>query len=317
MTSYSTREAAMRAVIEAAEKDEKIVVVSADSVLAARATPFLKKYPDRLIEVGIAEQDAVDMAAGLAAAGMKPIVITYAGFLTMRACEMIRTFIAYPGLNVKFMGLNGGMLGGEREGVTHQFYEDLGILRSMPGVKLITPADGHQAYWAAKAMLTEEGPVYLRRASGRDPEVFDDETPFTFGKIRRVLSYGSDAAVFASGYIMNRAIEAVKRLAEENIMTTLIDVSTLKPLDEAGVAEELRIAGAAVTVEDHNIYGALGSAICEVACKYYPCRVERVGLKDVYPRSGHANALLDRFGLSVGDIIEAVRRVTNKNATIL
>ena len=308
MTTYSTREAAMRALMEAAEADERIVVVSPDSVLAARAVPFRERFPERLIEVGIAEQDAVDVAAGLATTGMKPVVITYAGFLTMRACEMIRTFVAYPGLNVKFIGLNGGMLGGEREGVTHQFYEDLGILRSMPGVKLLTPADGHQVYHATKTMLAEDGPVYLRLASGREPEVFDDDTPFEFGKVRQVLAYGDDVAVFASGYIMDRAIAAVEALKAEGILATLIDVSTLKPLDEQGVAETLRRCNAAVTVEDHNIYGALGSAICETACKYHPCRVERVGLNDVYPRSGHADKLLSAYGLDVRDIVAAAKR---------
>ncbi|MGX8688350.1 MAG: transketolase family protein, partial [bacterium] len=181
MALKSTREAAMLAIQELARKDDKIVIVSPDSVAAARATKFREEFPDRVIEVGIAEQDAVDIAAGLATTGMKPVVVTYAGFLTMRACEMIRTFIAYPGLNVKLIGLNGGMLGGEREGVTHQFYEDVGILRSMPGVSIITPADGQQAYLAAKAMMELEGPCYLRLGSGREPEVFSDGTPFTFG----------------------------------------------------------------------------------------------------------------------------------------
>lgn len=308
MKTYSTREAAMRALIEAAERDEKLVIVSPDSMLAARAVPFQQRFPDRLIEVGIAEQSAVDVAAGLATTGMKPVVITYAGFLTMRACEMIRTFVAYPGLNVKFIGLNGGMLGGEREGVTHQFYEDLGILRSMPGVKIVTPADGHQAYRATLAMLEVDGPVYLRLASGREPEVFDDDTPFEFGRIREVVSYGSDAAIFASGYIMNRAIEAAQKLHEEGIEATLIDVSTLKPLDEEGITDVLCRVKAAVTVEDHNIYGALGSAVCELACKRHPLRVERVGLNDVYPRSGHADKLLSAYGLDASDIVAAVKR---------
>jgi len=186
MTVKSTREAAIRALIEMAEQDERIVIVSPDSLLASRAVPFLERFPHRFIEVGIAEQNAVLVAAGLATTGMKPVVISYAGFLTMRAFEQIRTFVAYPGLDVKFIGLNGGMLGGEREGVTHQFYEDVGILRSMPGVSVITPADAGQAYKAAKAMLLRTGPCYLRLGSGREPEVFPDDTPFEFGKIRIV-----------------------------------------------------------------------------------------------------------------------------------
>ncbi|NLD59981.1 MAG: transketolase [Clostridiales bacterium] len=308
MSILSTREAAMRALIEAAREDETLVVVSPDSMLAARAVPFQREFPDRLIEVGIAEQNAVDVAAGLAAAGMKPVVISYAGFLTMRACEMIRTFVAYPGLNVKFIGLNGGMLGGEREGVTHQFYEDVGILRSMPGVEILTPADAHQAYRAAKAMLDRRGPVYLRLGSGREPEVFDEHTPFEFGKIREVLAYGDDVALFASGFIMNRAIEAAKRLNGRGVGANLYDVSTIKPLDMEAVGAALRRVRAAVTVEDHNIYGGLGSAICEAACQIKPLRVERVGLRDLYPRSGAADELLDAYGLSIEDIADAAER---------
>ncbi len=308
MSTLSTREATVRAIMEAAEKDRRIVLVSPDSMLAARSTPFAQKYPDRFVEVGIAEQDAVDVAAGLATTGMIPVVITYAGFLTMRACEMIRTFIAYPGLNVKLVGLNGGMLGGEREGVTHQFYEDLGILRSMPGVSILTPADAHQAYKAAQSMLAIDGPVYLRLASGREPEVFDEGTPFAFGKARTVIDNGNDLAIFASGFIMNRAIEATHQLKRQGVDATLIDISTLKPLDHDAVTNALRKCGRAITIEDHNIYGALGSAICEVACEARPCRVIRVGLPDVYPRSGHADQLLSAYGLGIPDILSAARR---------
>lgn len=307
MALKSTREAAMLAIQELAREDEKIVIVSPDAVAAARATKFRDEFPDRVLEVGIAEQDAVDIAAGLATTGMKPVVVTYAGFLTMRACEMIRTFVAYPGLNVKFIGLNGGMLGGEREGVTHQFYEDVGILRSMPGVKILTPADGQQAYLAAKAMMETDGPCYLRLGSGREPEVFPDGTPFTFGKVREVCSYGSDVAVFASGFVMDRAIAAVKKLDEAGVHATLIDVSTIKPADSEGIAAALRKCGCAVTVEDHNIYGGLGDTVSEVACRLFPCRVLRVGLRDVYPRSGKAAELLDAYGLSVDDIVAAAK----------
>ncbi|MDO5459416.1 MAG: transketolase C-terminal domain-containing protein [Eubacteriales bacterium] len=308
MALKSTREAAMLAIQELARKDDKIVIVSPDSVAAARATKFREEFPDRVIEVGIAEQDAVDIAAGLATTGMKPVVVTYAGVLTMRACEMIRTFIAYPGLNVKLIGLNGGMLGGEREGVTHQFYEDVGILRSMPGVSIITPADGQQAYLAAKAMMELEGPCYLRLGSGREPEVFSDGTPFTFGKVREVKSYGNDVAIFACGFIMDRAIAALEELHASGINGTLVDVSTIKPADSEGAAAGLTRCGCAVTVEDHNIYGGLGDAVSEVACRLAPCRVLRVGLHDKYPRSGKAAELLDAYGLSVKDIAAAAQQ---------
>lgn len=307
MKIKSTREAAVRALVELAEKDDKIVLVSADSVLAGRMVPFMEKFPDRLIEVGIAEQAAVDVAAGLATTGMKPVVISYAGFLTMRACEMIRTFIAYPGLSVKLIGLNAGMLGGEREGVTHQFYEDVGILRSIPGIKIIAPADAGQAYSAVLAMMELDGSVYLRLGSGREPEVFPDGTPFEFGKLRIVRDYGSDVAVFASGFIMNRAIEAVEQLNKEGICAILADVSTIKPIDSDGVVSIIKRTNCAVAVEDHNYYGGLSSAVCEVACQFHPCRVVRLGLRDVYSRSGHAEKLLDEYGLSVRDIVNAAK----------
>lgn len=306
----STREAAMKAILEMAEQDSRIVVISPDSMLAARAVPFKERFPERFVEVGIAEQDAVDIAAGLATTGMIPFVITYAGFLTMRACEMIRTFIAYPGLNVKLIGLNGGMLGGEREGVTHQFYEDVGILRSMPGVKILTPADGAQAYWATKEMVRQEGPAYLRLASGREPVVYEEDVPFEFSRIREVRHYGTDAVIFASGYIMDRAMEAAEKLHEQGIGTVLADVSTIKPIDREGVARLLKETGRAVTVEDHNIYGGLGSAVCEVACELCPTRVIRLGLKDQYARSGKAKELLDAYGLAVEDIVNAVKELT-------
>ena len=302
----------MLALQELAREDDKIVIVSPDAVAAARATKFREEFPDRVIEVGIAEQDAVDIAAGLATTGMKPVVVSYAGFLTMRACEMIRTFVAYPGLNVKFIGLNGGMLGGEREGVTHQFYEDVGILRSMPGVKILTPADGQQAYLAAKAMMETDGPCYLRLGSGREPAVFPDGTPFTFGKVREVKRCGDDVAVFASGFIMDRALAALEQLCAEGIRGTLVDVSTIKPIDSEGIAAVLSRCGCAVTVEDHNIYGGLGDAVSEVACRLNPCRVLRVGLQDKYPRSGKANELLDAYGLSVADIVAAAKQAAAK-----
>jgi len=303
----STREASVQAICETAKKDSRIVLISPDALLAARATPFKEQFPDRFIEVGIAEQNSVDVAAGLATTGMHPVVISYAGFLTMRACEMIRTFVAYPGLAVTMIGLNGGMLGGEREGVTHQFYEDVGILRSMPGVAVITPADAGQVYKAVLHALSMNSPVYVRLASGREPEVFPDETPFVFGKIREVKSYGDDAAIFASGYIMDRAIEATEKLREQSVNVTLIDVSTVKPIDTEGITAVLQRTRRAVTVEDHNIYGGLGSAVCEVSCAHAPAKVVRVGLQDRYPSSGTPDDLLDHYGLSVNDIIDGVK----------
>ncbi len=312
MNEKSTREAAIAALIELAEADTRVVLVSADSVMAARALPFIRRFPDRLYELGIAEQDAVAFAAGLASTGLIPYVITYAGFLTMRACEQLRTFVAYPGLKVRLIGLNGGVLGGEREGVTHQFFEDLGIVRTIAGITVVAPADANQTYRLMKEIADVDGPVYLRLGSGHEPEVYPPETAARLGMINVVRDYGRDVALFSSGFVLNRAIEAAEALERAGIHAVLADVHTLKPLDEASVTAMLLETGAAVTVEDHNVIGGLGSAICELACQEAPAKVTRIGLKDLYPRSGNAGALLDHYGISAAAIVQAAQTLVEE-----
>ncbi|MCI8513642.1 MAG: transketolase [Lachnospiraceae bacterium] len=314
MANYKgSREAAACAMRERAAKDKRILFISPDSLKAMRATDFAAEYPDRCVEVGIAEQQAVAAACGLASTGLIPVVGTYGGFLSMRACEQVRTFIAYPRLNVKLIGINGGIYGGEREGVTHQAFEDLGILRSIPGITLLTPADENQVYQAAKAMFDIDGPVYLRCASGKERIAYEDpDTPFLFGKNRVVKDYGTDAVIFCSGFLMPRAMEAAERLKAEGVLVTLADVSTLKPLDREGTAEQLKRCGAAVTVEDHNIIGGLRSAVAELAACETPAYVIPVGLKDIFPSSGAAEEAADFYGMSVKDIMEAAREAKRR-----
>lgn len=310
MNAYSgSREAFAQALIDISEKDSRTLFVSADSLKAMRAAEFARRFPDRYIEVGIAEQNAVNVAAGLASCGLVPFVGTYAGFITMRACEQLRTFVAYPGLNVKLIGINGGMLGGEREGVTHQFFEDLGIVRSIPGITVLTPADPYQVYGAVVKSMEIEGPVYIRCASGREPVVYGPDLPFTFARNRIVREYGRDLAVFSSGFILNKAVEAVDSLNGKGIRATLVDVSTLKPADEEGTVKILSECKAAVTVEDHNVIGGLGSAIAEAAARHCPVPVENVGLQDIFPESGEANALLEKYGISADSIMQAAVKV--------
>lgn len=309
MSNYKgTREAFARALIEMSENDSRLIFVSPDSLKAMRAVEFAERYPDRYVEVGIAEQNALDVAAGMASSGLIPFVATYGGFITMRACEQMRTFIAYPNLNVKMIGINGGLLGGEREGVTHQSIEDLGILRTIPGITVLTPCDESQVYGAVKACVNIEGPVYIRCGSGREPVVYDRNIPFVFGKIRILKEYGNDVVIFSSGFIMDRSLEATEQLKNQGIMVTLIDVSTLKPIDVDGVTEVLKKCGAAVTVEDHNIIGGLGSAVAETSVENYPVPVIRVGLKDVFPQSGVPIELLDYYEIGVKDIIAAAKK---------
>lgn len=304
----STRSAFVEELMELAAEDSRIALVCADSLKAARATPFAERYPDRLFDVGICEQHAMGFAAGLAACGVKPFFNTYAGFITMRACEQLRTFVAYPRLNVKVVGLNGGIYGGEREGVTHQFFEDLGIVRSIPGIEIVVPADAGQTRKATKALAAREGPAYLRIGSGREPVIFDDAMPFEFGKARIIQEYGTDAVLFTNGPILYRVLQAAKDLEAAGVKVMVVEVHTLKPLDVETITTVLQCAKLAVTIEDHNIIGALGSAVAEVIAEHAPAHLVRIGLQDIFPISGAAEEVLDYFGMGVHDMVEIVKK---------
>jgi transketolase len=278
----NTRIAFTQSLMEIAEYDPKTVLVCADSVLVVKGNPYIDKYPDRFFDFGIAEQNAVNCAAGMATCGLIPFVATYAGFITMRACEQVRTFVAYPGLNVKFVGANGGISAGEREGVTHQFFEDIGIMRTIPGITVVVPADPSQVSQATKAIHKVYGPAYLRIGSGRDP-IVDIDIPFELGKVRVLKENGYDVALFTNGFVINRTLKAADVLKQEGI-----------------------------NVEDHNIIGGLGSAIVELSAEELPTPIIRIGLKDTYPRSGKPDQLLDYYEIGVADIIKAAKKVMQK-----
>lgn len=306
------RAACIAALAGLMESDPAIAVVFADTTkICSAPDTFLGKFRDRIFDVGIAEQNAVGVAAGLAACGLKVFVASYAGFLTMRACEQVRTCVAYPGLDVKFVGANGGLMGGEREGVTHQFIEDLAIVRAIPGVTVVIPADAHQAGLATQALAGIRGPAYLRVGSGRDPVVYDPPVAFELGKIRTVRDGGADVALFANGFLIRRCLEAADRLHALGIGARVIEVHTLRPLDAPGILAVLDATRAAVAVEDHSIIGGLGSALAEVIAEHGAGRLVRVGVRDVFPESGEALALLDRYGMSTSDIVAAAQRALN------
>jgi transketolase len=311
----NTRLAFIDTLTELARQDPKTVLVCADSVLVVRGREFARTFPERFIDVGIAEQNAVACAAGMAACGLIPYVATYAGFITMRACEQVRSFVAYPGLNVKLVGANGGISAGEREGVTHQFFEDLGILRTIPGVTIVVPADEKQVPQAVRAIHKIQGPAYLRIGSGRDPNADCENIPFELGKLRLLAEYGSDLTLFTNGFVVNRALRAAEQLVQQGIRPVVADVHTLKPLDTEGIVRLLHQTGAAVTIEDHNIIGGLGSAVAEVSAEHSPVPLKRIGLPDCYPRSGTPDALLDEYRIGVNDIIEAARTVIKRKKT--
>lgn len=305
----NTRLAFMQGMEALAEKDDRIMLVCADSLLALRATNFVEKFPDRYVEVGIAEQNAAATAAGLAIEGLIPFFGTYAGFITMRACEQLRTFIAYPNLNVKLAGVNGGIAAGEREGVTHQFFEDIGILRTIANFTILVPADAGQTRKATIAAASIPGPVYIRLGSGRDPVVFENDPPFIPGKINVLLENGNDIALFGNGILLPRLFKATEILETKGIGVTLVEVHTVKPLDVNGVTSILEKCGAAVTAEDHNIIGGLGSAVMEAAAENCPVPIARIGLRDTFPGSGKPDELLDFYGMSVIDIVNAAKSI--------
>jgi transketolase len=295
----------------AAERDD-IVLVSTDSIKVVKGEPFQERWPERVIELGIAEQNGVAVCAGLASSGLIPYLCTYAGFLTMRACEQMRTFIGYPQLKARFIGANGGIYGGNREGVTHQFIEDLGILRTIPGYTIICPADGGQVKEAMKASVDVDGPVYIRIGSGKEEKVFPAGTPFELGKIRILKSYGNDVALFCNGFILNRVLKAAAELEAKGVHATVVEVATLKPLDVEGISKVLDSCGCAVTIEDHNVIGALGSAVAEVIAEGAPAVLARLGLQDTYAESGYPDELLDAYGMSEDDIVGTAIKVIAK-----
>ena len=308
MTKFKgTREAFTAAVMDMAEERKDIMVVSPDSLKAMRAVAFGEKYPDRYVECGIAEQGAVDTAAGLASAGMTPFVGTYAGFLTMRACEQMRTFVGYTDLNVKFVGVNAGLLGGEREGVTHQFYEDLAVVSSFPNYTIFTPADPAQCYHAVQKAAITPGPVYIRAGSGRETDIYDPDAPFAESGITLWRENGNDAVLFSSGFVLDRVIAAADLLKDKGVNVTAADINILYGEDPSKILEVMGRSEYLFTVEDHNINGGLGSYISRLACEHKPAYVDRIALT-TYGESGPAGELADAYGFSPETISERVMK---------
>lgn len=308
MTDFKgTREAFASAMMDLAQTRQDIMVLSPDSLKAMRAVTFGETYPERYVECGIAEQCAIDAAAGLASAGMTPFIGTYCGFLTMRACEQMRTFVGYPNLNVKFVGVNAGLLGGEREGVTHQFYEDLGILSSMPNFHIFTPADPAQCYHAVCRAAEINGPVYVRAGSGREIDVYDRQAPFSLSGITVWKEYGTQAVLFSSGFVLDRVLSAAELLRAQGVSVTVADINILYGEDPSEILEVMSRSQNLFTVEDHNINGGLGSYISRLACEHRPARVTRIALT-TYGESGAAKELADAYGFSPEAIAEKVKQ---------
>ncbi|MBI9102706.1 MAG: transketolase [Spirochaetales bacterium] len=299
----STRRAVTEALLELAETNDSVVLVSSDSVGVIKAQDFAAKYPDRVIEMGISEQAAVDAAAGLATTGLVPVYVTYAVFASMRACEQIRSIVGYSNLKVIIVGANGGMGSGEREGVSHQGLEDIGILRTIPGMTILVPSDAGQVKKAIVKAVEIDGPVYIRTGSGKEPLFYDDTMPFEIGSVRTIADHGSDLTIFACGFILPIVKEACEQLKSKGVKVRAVEVPTVKPLYQKSISEYLGSSRAVITVEDHTVIGGLGSAIADLNVQTFNKPMRMVGLQDVFPESGTAEELFQKYGITVEVIV--------------
>ena len=292
----------------AAEGHDDLVVLDADLAAATKTGMFQKAYPDRHFDCGIAEGNMVGVAAGLAAMGYVPFVSSFAMFAAGRAFEQVRNSVGYPHLNVKIGATHGGISVGE-DGASHQCCEDFALMRSIPGMTVLCPSDDVEARAAVKAAYEHEGPVYLRFGRLALP-VFHDEATFKFeiGKGEQ-LTEGNDVAIIATGLEVNEALIAAEQLKNEGIQARVINLCTVKPLDEEIVLKAAKECGAVVTCEEHSIFGGLGEAVAGVLGEKCPTSMRRVGVKDVFGHSGPAWELLEQFGLRSDAIIAAVKEL--------
>ena len=309
----STRDAFGNALLRMADKYEDLMYVAADTMKSVGGGPMHEKYPDRAINVGIAEQNMALMGAGMAASGAKVVVASYAVFSSMRIAEQIRTFMCYPGLDVKIVAGLGGMSGGE-EGVTHQGTEDVGVLRSIPNLSIVEVADAASAEVITEAVIEYKGPVYLRLGRGACTKVFDDGYRFEMGKANVMEGGGRDAAILCTGLATARAKEAWEMLKERGYSVQLIEMPCIKPIDREAVVRAAKETGSVVTVEDHNIIGGLGSAVSEVLSEAYPTRLKRIGVDDEFTESADHEELMDKYNLSPEHIMNEVIRAINEKA---
>jgi transketolase len=305
MDKISTREAFGNALLRIVDEDPNVIAIGADTTKSLGMGPMEKKYPGRVFNIGIAEQNMMAIAAGMAAAGMKVFAGSYAPFMSMRACEQVRTFIAYPNLNVKFASGMGGLSGGV-DGTTHQGLEDIGIMRTIPNIKILIPADAVATEVITAVIANDYGPAYIRLGKGPVRKVFDTSYQFQIGKANILYDDGNDVAVICNGVMVSRVLEARQILMEKGYKIKVIEMPCVKPLDTETVIKAAQSTDVVITVEDHQIIGGLGSAVAETLCENYPVRLKRMGIGDVFTESAPHEDLLDKYGLSIENIIKTV-----------
>lgn len=306
----ATRESYGNGLVELGKEHDNVVVLDADLAGATKTAIFKKAFPDRHFNCGIAECNLVDVGAGLSTMGLVPFVSTFAMFAAGRAYEQVRNTIGYPHLNVKICATHGGISVGE-DGASHQCCEDFALMRTIPGMTVMCPSDDVEARKMLHAAYEMDGPVYIRFGRAATPVYHAEDFSFVVGK-GEVLQDGTDVAVIATGILVPEAIEAGKRLAAEGVSTRVINMATIKPLDTEIVLRAARECGRIVTVEEHNIIGGLGEAVCAALAEGCPVPVRRVGVNDVFGHSGPAAELLKEFGLTADHIAETARTLAGK-----
>ncbi len=304
----STRDAFGGELVELGRKHKEVVVLDADLSKATRTCWFAKEFPERFFDMGISEQDMLDMAAGLSLCGKIPIASTFAIFATAKAFDQIRNTIAYPGLNVKIVATHGGITIGA-DGASHQPIEHIALMRVIPNMTIIVPADGVEAKEALRYAVEEvKGPIFI--VVGRDPTpvIFSDNHQFDFSR-GEVLREGKDVGIIAAGIMVEKALRAGEKLAEKGISACIVNMHTIKPIDQELIVEIAHKTGGIVTAEEHTIIGGLGSAVAEVISENSPVPLKRIGIRDRFGQSGSAEELLSEYKLTEEDIIKAVKEV--------
>ena len=301
----ATRDSYGNALKELGAEFPNLVVLDADLAGATKTGTFLKAYPDRHFDCGIAEANMVCVAAGLSTTGLVPFASTFAMFAAGRAFEQIRNSIGYPHLNVKIGATHGGISVGE-DGASHQCCEDFGLMRTIPGMVVMSPADDVEAKAMVRAAYEHVGPVYMRFGRAAVPVVHGDDFKFEIGK-GEVLKDGSDVAIIANGLMVYEALVAAEELAKDGINAMVINMATIKPLDEELVLEAAKKCGKIITAEEHSVIGGLGEAVASLLCEKLPTPVKRIGVNDEFGHSGPAGALLKQFGLSAENIVKVAK----------
>ncbi len=307
MANIATRDAYGQALAELGALNDKVVVLDADLSKSTKTNDFKKVYPERFFNMGIAEQNLLGTAAGFAAAGKIPFASSFAVFAVGRAYDQIRNSIAYPKLNVKIAATHAGLTVGE-DGGSHQMLEDIALMRALPNMTVIVPADGVETKQVIMAAAEYNGPVYIRLGRPKVPVLFDETYKFEIGK-GVVLKEGTDVTLVATGIMVSKAVEAAEALAAEGISAAVVNISTIKPLDNALITEMAQKTGAVVTCEEHNIYGGLGSAVAEVLVENCPVPMARVGVEDSFGESGLPDQLLEKYGLTAANIADKAKAV--------